>query len=234
MWCWNKHAEKWWCFHLQRENRTYVKLTKSLPSGNVLLNVKVFPRFMNICSSIVKYSKDNLRWRRVKFPQLSSKLVLTKNWRLQLDVSISMLWSSSGITMEVSQVGFMILFLENWRCVVAERSSALDSSSGVIRMWVRIPAWPVTALVSLSKTLNHNCFVLRMGRKAVGPVCCVIHVKEPGTLIVKQKGAWPCVSGFAPWAPSRVDMCMLQIFCICICIGWTNCTFQNTNVAPSL
>ena len=70
--------------------------------------------------------------------------------------------------------------------VVAERSSALDSSSGVARMWVRIPAWPVVALVSLSKTLNHNCFVLRMGRKAVGPMCCVMHVKEP-----KRRGLAP-------------------------------------------
>ena len=58
-------------------------------------------------------------------------------------------------------------------------------------MWIRIPAWPVAALVSLSKTLNHNCFVLRMGRKAVGPVCCVMHVKEPRTLIVKEKGLAP-------------------------------------------
>ena len=39
---------------------------------------------------------------------------------------------------------------------VAERSSLPDSSSGVSsRMWVRIPA---VTLVSLSKTLNHNCF----------------------------------------------------------------------------
>ena len=66
---------------------------------------------------------------------------------------------------------------------MAERSSALDSSSGVIRMWVC-----GMALVSLSKTLNHNCFVLRMGHKAVGHVCCVMHVKEPRTLIVKEKG----------------------------------------------
>ena len=58
-------------------------------------------------------------------------------------------------------------------------------------MWVQIPAWPVAALVSLSKTLNHNCFVLRMGRKAVGPVCCVMHVKEPRTLIVKERGLAP-------------------------------------------
>ena len=58
--------------------------------------------------------------------------------------------------------------------VVAERSSA-----------------PVAALVSLSKALSHNCFVLRMGRKAVGPVCCVMHVKEPRTLIVKRRGFAP-------------------------------------------
>ena len=70
--------------------------------------------------------------------------------------------------------------------VVAERSSLPGSSSGVSsRVWVRVP---VVTLVSLSKTLNHNCFVLRMGRKAVGPVCCVMHVKEPRTLIVKEKG----------------------------------------------
>ena len=50
---------------------------------------------------------------------------------------------------------------------------------------------PVAALVSLSKTLNHNCFVLRMGRKAVGPVCCVMQAKEPRTLIVKEKGLVP-------------------------------------------
>ena len=74
---------------------------------------------------------------------------------------------------------------------VAERSSALDSSSGVVRMWVRIQAWPVAALVSLSKTLNQNCFILWMECKAVGPVCCVMHVKEPRTLIVKEKGLSP-------------------------------------------
>ena len=74
---------------------------------------------------------------------------------------------------------------------MAERFSALDSSSGVVRMWVRIPAWLVAAVVSLSKTLSHNCFVLWMGRKAVGPVCCVMHIKEPRTLIVKEKGLAP-------------------------------------------
>ena len=81
-----------------------------------------------------------------------------------------------------------VFWSKYFKSVVAERSSALDSSSGVARMWVRIPAWPVAALVSLSKTLNHNCFVLRMGRKAVGPVCCVMHVKEPRT---PEKGLAP-------------------------------------------
>ena len=38
--------------------------------------------------------------------------------------------------------------------VVAEWCSALDSSSGVVIMWVWILAWPVAALVPLSKTLN--------------------------------------------------------------------------------
>ena len=78
--------------------------------------------------------------------------------------------------------------------VVAERSSALGSSSGVVRMWVRILAWTVAALVSLSKTLNRNCFVLRMGRKVVGPMCCVMYVREPRKPIVKEKGACPGVS----------------------------------------
>ena len=31
-----------------------------------------------------------------------------------------------------------------------------------------------------------------MGCKAVGPVCCVMHVKEPRTLIVKEKGLARC------------------------------------------
>ena len=30
-----------------------------------------------------------------------------------------------------------------------------------------------------------------MGRKAVDPVCCVMHVKETRTLIVKEKGLAP-------------------------------------------
>ena len=38
---------------------------------------------------------------------------------------------------------------------------------------------------------NHNCFVLRMGHKAVGPMCCAMYVKEPRTLIVKEKGLAP-------------------------------------------
>ena len=90
-------------------------------------------------------------------------------------------------------------------------------SSGVVRMWARIPAWPVAALVSLSKTLNHNCFVLRMGRKAVGPVCCVMHVKEPRTLIVKEKGLAPVFLDSHLEHPAGW-IYALQIFCIIIII----------------
>ena len=45
-----------------------------------------------------------------------------------------------------------------------------------------------------------------MRRKAVGPVCCVMHVKEPRTLIMKEQGL----------ASVFLDMCALQIFCIVI------------------
>ena len=139
--------------------------------------------------------------------------------------------------------------------VVAERSSALYSSSGVIRMWVRIPAWPVAALVSLSKTLNHNCFVLRMGRKAVGPVCCVMHVKEPRTLIVKEKGLAPVFLdsrlehpagwifwGTADWRASKRAfrfLCVLagalsmwRLTCTCIHAIVFRCPWVHGSVAP--
>ena len=45
-----------------------------------------------------------------------------------------------------------------------------------------VGSFPVAALVSLSKTLW-------MGRKAVGPVCCVMHVKEP---TIKRRGLPRC------------------------------------------
>ena len=92
---------------------------------------------------------------------------------------------------------------------MAERSSALDSSSGVVRMWVRISAWPIAALVSLGKTLNHNCFVLRMGLKAV----------RPRTLIVKEKGlVAPVFLDLDLKHPAGCILCTLQIFCIIIII----------------
>ena len=34
-----------------------------------------------------------------------------------------------------------------------------------------------------------------MGRKAIGPVCCVTHVKEPSALIEKKKGVRHGVPG---------------------------------------
>ena len=90
---------------------------------------------------------------------------------------------------------------------MAERSSALDSSSGVVRMWVRIPA---AALVSLSKTLNHNCFVIRMGRKA--QCRCVMHVKEPRTLIVKGKGLAPVFLERQQNAPKVLSVCLEYMY----------------------
>ena len=73
----------------------------------------------------------------------------------------------------------------------------------VVRMWVwPYPAWPVAALVSLSKTLNQEiASSFCMGRDSCRSRCeSVMHVKEPRTLIVKEKGLCPSVSGFAPWA----------------------------------
>ena len=34
--------------------------------------------------------------------------------------------------------------------------------------------------------------VLQMGRKAIGPVCCVMHVKDPSALVEKRIGSPPC------------------------------------------
>ena len=71
----------------------------------------------------------------------------------------------------------------------------------ISRVWVRVP---VVTLVSLSKTLNHYCFILRMGCKAVGPVCCVMHVKEHRALIRKEKGfALVFLAGWQQIAPPR-------------------------------
>ena len=112
-------------------------------------------------------------------------------------------------------------------------------------MWVR---FPVAALVSFSKTLNHNCFVLRMGRKAVGPVCCVIHVKEPSIHLSLRRGLPRCF-WLAPrnrqldwWRFTNVDWIGLDMLCrilhICNllwrrseCIDWilpyTNVCMKN-------
>ncbi len=48
---------------------------------------------------------------------------------------------------------------------------------------------PALILVSWSKThmCNHYGFVLRMGHKVVGPVRCVIYVKEPSYTYYKGK-----------------------------------------------
>ena len=70
--------------------------------------------------------------------------------------------------------------LVHWTQVLVLSECGFESQPG--RSW-RLCPW--------ARHFNHNCFVLRMGRKAVGPVCCVMHVKEPRTLIVKEKGLAP-------------------------------------------
>ena len=59
-------------------------------------------------------------------------------------------------------------------------------------------------LCVLNKTLNH-CFVLRMRRKAVGPMYCVTHVKEPSDLIEKRTGGpvFLAVAAECPIAPCK-------------------------------
>ena len=51
---------------------------------------------------------------------------------------------------------------------------------------------PVVTLVSLSKTLYVNSCVLQMGRKAVGPVFCVLQLKETSVLMEKRRGSPQC------------------------------------------
>ena len=100
--------------------------------------------------------------------------------------------------------------------VVDERSSALGSSSGVVTMWAGIPAWQVVALVSLSKTLNQN--LLRpsdVTQSCRSRMSCNARKRTQDTCR-EREGACPGVSGFVPWAPSRVDMWAQQIFCIII------------------
>ena len=64
-----------------------------------------------------------------------------------------------------------------------------------------------------------------MGRKAVGPVCCVMHVKEPRTLIVKEKGACPGVSGIRALSTQqggyvRATNLIIIIIIIIIMVGY--------------
>ena len=51
---------------------------------------------------------------------------------------------------------------------------------------------------------------------SVGPVCCVMHVKEPGTLIVKEKGLAPVFLDLRLEHPAGWICGYLQIFCIII------------------
>ena len=73
--------------------------------------------------------------------------------------------------------------------VVGETSQGDRNICGQAVYCIGLKFWPVVALVSLSKTLNHNCFVLQIGRKAVRScVLCSAHKRTSTTLIVKEKG----------------------------------------------
>ena len=89
------------------------------------------------------------------------------------------------------------LYTERMAWRVAEQIDALVFLFS-IRVWVRVP---VLTLVSLSQTLSHYCCAPRMGHKAVGPVCCVMHVKEPATF---------CLRFLFVQALSTIDMCGME------------------------
>ena len=98
---------------------------------------------------------------------------VSTSWPLRLPCDVA------PVGLSIKQYGLTNICIVFWiRCsdIVQGVSwpSGLVHWTQVVRMWVWIPAWPVAALVSLSKTLNHHC--------------------------------------------SRVDMCVLQIFCIIIII----------------
>ena len=87
---------------------------------------------------------------------------------------------------------------------VIERLRAPNSNSGVSDQQSVGSNPPAVTLVSLSKTLNH-CFVLRMGHKAIDPMCCVIrHVKGPSALIEKRRGSARCSWLWLLYAPQHL------------------------------
>ena len=73
---------------------------------------------------------------------------------------------------------------------MAELLRAPNSNSGVSDQ-KSVGLSPSRDTCVLSKTLN-SCFVLRTGRKAAGPVCCVIHVNDPCNTYRLEKGFAQC------------------------------------------
>ena len=73
---------------------------------------------------------------------------------------------------------------------MAEGLRAPHSNSGVSDQQSVGSNPSAVTLASLSRTLSHF-FVLQMGRKAVGPVCCVTHVKRTECTYQKEKGFTP-------------------------------------------
>ena len=79
-----------------------------------------------------------------------------------------------------------ILFLLSVFCCQAAPFQTLVFR--IRRVWVLIP--------------SHDTCVLRMGRKAVGPMCCVTHiVKEPSAPIEKRRGSPRCSWLWLLYAP---------------------------------
>ncbi len=90
---------------------------------------------------------------------------------------------------------------------MADWSSALGSGSGISDQQ-SVGSSPGNDTCVLRQDTYHYCFVLQMGRKAVGPVCCAVHVKEPITLIIKTKGSLRSFLGYG-WL--QIEPCKLII-----------------------
>ena len=77
-----------------------------------------------------------------------------------------------------------------------------------------------------------------MGHKAVGPVCCVMHVKEPRTLIVKEKELAPVfldsrLEHPAGWICARYKSYHYYHYIFCFMAG-TNHVYFSIQLSPWL
>ena len=96
--------------------------------------------------------------------------------------------------------------LVHWTQVLALSECGFESRPGGLR---RLCPWARhLTIIASSFRWDVNCR---------SRVLCNAHNRTQDTYRERER-ACPGVSGFAPWAPSRVDMCALQIFCIIIII----------------